>query len=169
LVIAVILTNGLTNGNLFLRYQGETAGTLAGSYDKDFNTLTTNRYNIFMADIDLFSQHSFWGVGAGASSFLRIKEKGILSHAEMSRLLAEHGLFGVLFIIIIILVLTGILRSRNDRVYKGFLVAIFIIGFYTSFHAATRTYVTPLLMGLSTISVISINRKPIIQNFEIVN
>jgi hypothetical protein len=36
--------------------------------------------------------------------------------------------------------------------YQGLLFAFFVLGLYTSFHAATRTYVTPLLIGLSMLN-----------------
>ena len=55
-IIIILFTfrfaNEITGGNLLLRYQGETNSTLSGYKEKDLNTITTNRFNIFMDDID---------------------------------------------------------------------------------------------------------------------
>lgn len=154
LALSFIVANNVTDGQLLLRYQGETAGTLAGSKEKTINTITTNRYEIFFSDIDLVSEYGLFGVGAGASKYLRNLDQGFLSHVEMSRLIAEHGVLGIMFCLFVLLVFVILIRSSNKNIYKGLLLAFLTVGWYTSFHAATRTYVTPLFMGLSVIAIV---------------
>ena len=47
-----------------------------------------------------------------------------------------------------------IILMPNANAFKGFLLSCFLIGLFTSFHSATRTFVTPFLIGLSTITII---------------
>lgn len=154
LVLIVVITsvNSISDGNLLLRYQGETSATQMGTKDLDINTFTTNRFNIFSQDINLYLENPIMGVGAGASRYLRQNNEDYVAHIEFSRLLAEHGVFGV-FVSILIIYL-GIKLYSNARKKNGspLLFAIFVVGVFSSFHAATRTFVTPLLLGLSTFS-----------------
>jgi hypothetical protein len=153
LVVSLFLANNVTDGNLLKRYQGETAGTLAGKKEKDLNSLTTNRYDIFRGDMQLIEEYGVLGVGAGASKYLRKEQNEVVSHVEVSRLIAEHGIFGFVYIIIILFLFFKVFKSTNELNYRSLLFAFILVGWYTTFHAATRTYITPLLMGLSMIYV----------------
>lgn len=154
LLISVVFANNVTGGNLLLRYQGETAGTLAGVKKKSINSVTTGRFDIFLGDLELFAEYGLFGVGAGASKYLRKESNGIVTHVELSRLIAEHGIFGIFFALGVIMLFVKVYNSPIDNIYKGILFSFLVVGWYTSFHAATRTYITPLLMGLSTIYIV---------------
>jgi len=156
LFLVMIVANTITGGVLLLRYQGETQGTLAGKADKNLNKITTNRSDIFLEDVELFAEYPAMGVGVGASTFLRDDYKGYAPHVELSRLLAEHGSLGL---IIFLLFLGIFFLNRNgapENISKGLLVACFLIGFLATFHSATRTYITPLLMGISCVGIIQV-------------
>jgi hypothetical protein len=158
-ISAFIVVDELSGGNLSLRYQGETTGTMAGSKVKSFNTVTTGRFDIFMGDLDLWQEHFLFGVGAGASRFLRQEMNGILSHVELSRLLAEHGVFGLIYFVLLCYLGFRLLASHPNPLIRGVLLAFFLVAIYTSFHAAMRTYVTPALVGLSLLSISNPNPK----------
>lgn len=128
---------------------------MRGTKEKSLNSITTNRFNILESDLNLFSKYSILGVGAGASKYLRNEFYLVSTHIESSRLLAEHGILGVFFIMIILSLFFDVYKSSNDNLYKSILFALLFLGWYTSFHAATRTYITPLLMGLSTIYIVN--------------
>lgn len=154
LCISFVIANNITDNKLLLRYKGETAGTLAGSKEKDLNTLTTNRWEIFLGDLELFENYIFTGTGVGASAYLRPKLRNVAPHTEFSRLFAEHGVLGVLFALILFVILFFKQLNRHDKVLvKSILVALFFLGIYTSFHNATRTFMTPLLIGLSMVRI----------------
>ena len=72
----------------------------------------------------------------------------------MSRLVSEHGIFGIFFNLLLIIVFIDLLKISPRYKYKGLAVVLFVIGWYTSFHAATRTYITPMLIGISLVSII---------------
>lgn len=147
--------DSITGNNLSLRYKGETAGTIAGSKELDINTFTTNRYQIFLGDVELWRENFLLGVGAGASKELRptTEEVPTAAHVELSRLLAEHGLFGLFFFLTILVFPFLIISQNKDSLNKAILIAFFIIGLYTSFHAAMRTYVTPLFISMSLLTI----------------
>ena len=160
LALSLFMANAITGNKLFLRYQGESLGTIAGTKDVTINTLTTHRWGILLADIELFVTSGFTGVGAGASRYVRSDYNGVLAHVEASRLLAEHGLFGLVYILIAFYLIIQVWRKNTLPIYKGLLLSFIIIGWYTTFHAATRTYISPLLIGLSLIVIHEPNPLP---------
>jgi O-antigen ligase len=148
------VADGLTDGVLSLRYQGETAGTLGGSKEKTLNSITSNRFDIFTGDLALWAENPLLGVGVGASRYLRSTLNGVISHVEFSRLLVEHGLLGLLFFLILLSLFFSIRKRKEEPVTKSIQLAFFVLAIYTTFHAATRTFVTPLLIALSVIRVV---------------
>ena len=149
LILLFVAANNITGGNLLLRYQGETAGTLNGTRDKDLNTLTSNRADIFEGDIDLFKNNIILGVGGGASKYIRTTQKNVLTHVELSRTLAEHGLLGLIIVILLFYLVYNVVVRNLHLDYGGILIAFAVLSLYTTFHAATRTFVSPLLIGIS--------------------
>jgi hypothetical protein len=162
LFILMMAANLITGGMLLLRYMGETQGTLAGSAEKNLNKITTNRSDIFMEDVDLFIDHGLLGVGVGASTYMRDQYKGYAPHVELSRLLAEHGLLGLIIFSLFLVIFFLNKGYAPESISKGILIALFLLGFLATFHSATRTYITPLLMGISCVTIgSSSNRKKI--------
>jgi hypothetical protein len=143
LVVLAIYLNDRTNGNLFLRYRGETKGTLVGSKEKNINTLTTNRYNIMMGDIYTFSNNPILGVETGKSLEYRDDTQNQKTHLEFSRLMAEHGLIG--------LIVTLIWFGDLYRIKGGILKSLYVLGFLTTLHGATRTALPLVLMLISMV------------------
>lgn len=141
----------ITGGKLSLRYKGETEGTLIGSKEKNFDVLTTNRSIIFIGDLYLWRDYIVSGVGVGASKYLRAGDSSN-PHIELSRLLAEHGLLGFFYFIILFYLGIKIYKNRVSDKHRSIMLTIFFVGLATCFHSATRTFITPLLIVLSTIS-----------------
>ena len=153
LMVVMIAANVVTGGMLLLRYMGETQGTLAGSAEKSLNKITTNRSDIFLEDVDLFLDHSLLGVGVGASTYMRKEYKGYAPHVELSRLIAEHGTLGLIIFFLIGLLFFLNKAQAPESISKGIILAMFLIGFLATFHSATRTYITPLLIGMSCVNI----------------
>ncbi|MFQ5568399.1 MAG: O-antigen ligase family protein [Rhodothermales bacterium] len=61
-------------------------------------TSTTGRVGIALVDIKIWQDHPFFGVGPGRSSVYRefIYGVRVAAHTEFTRLVAEHGTFGVI-------------------------------------------------------------------------
>ena len=142
----MIVANNLTDGSLLLRYQGETQGTLLGVKEKSINSISTGRLNIFLGDLEIFSKYPIFGVGVNESRNYRNYQQGVVAHVELSRLLSEHGILGVLiFSVFLRSLFAGFSKSSINPIYLLFAV----IGLYTTFHAATRTFLSPLFMAMA--------------------
>ncbi|WP_026952138.1 O-antigen ligase family protein [Algoriphagus mannitolivorans] len=153
LIVVMSVANMVTGGMLLLRYMGETQGTLSGSAEKNLNKITTNRSDIFLEDVDLFLEYPMLGVGVGASTYLRQEYKNYAPHVELSRLIAEHGFLGIVIFSLFILIYFLNRNQAPDTISKGLLIAFYFLGFLATFHSATRTYITPLLMGVSCVVI----------------
>lgn len=149
--IAFELLNQATNNLLLDRYKGKTYGTEVGVKENDLNNLTTNRYAIFLGDLDLWYSSPVYGVGIGQSRFLREEDTLSPAHVELSRLLAEQGIFGALFFLIWLWLGWQGFRNNATDIGKAMALAFFMVAVFTSFHAAMRTYVTPLLTLLAIV------------------
>ncbi len=155
LISVFVVADNITNGLLSIRYQGDTGGTLRGDHEKTLNVITTGRWDIMVSDIEMWKDNMVWGVGAGTSSYLRVKYgvHQIVAHTEFSRMLAEHGIFGLAIILLILFYIPILLSNTRNRVEKAYLFSFLALGVLTSFHAGMRTFVTPFFVGLSTIRI----------------
>jgi hypothetical protein len=63
--------------------------------------------------------------------------------------------------LIIFLYLIFILANKMKylKTEYSILVILFIVGLYTTFHAATRTFISPLIMALACIPISSIQKR----------
>lgn len=156
LIIGVVVfagfnyVNDLSGGLLEMRYKGESM------YDKDRSNLLSGRDEIFAEDLEVFKDNVLTGVGPGMSSQVRVEKGGIdaAAHIEYSRLLAEHGLFGIIAISIILLVPVSYffkIRSTDDRVM---LIMCTVFVFVTLGHAAMRTAAPSFVYGMAFLTII---------------
>ena len=149
----------ITKGNLGLRYAGETNSTLSGERAKTINTITTGRYDIFIEDLALWDEYLIFGTGAGASRYLRGNGlDGISPHTEITRLLAEHGIFGLFILLILLSCYYDKIRQNKNNLYRAIQIVLFFIGVGTTLHSAMRTFVTPVLIALSMTNIIDKNK-----------
>jgi len=149
--IVFTISNQITGGTLAERYHGQTSSTLNGNRKINLNTITTNRSNIALAEFAIFSDHIFLGVGPGGGYEARKQYMGteIASHTELTRLLAEQGIPGLL--IGVTFLFYPLFRLKNSKSVKEsfYLIAFFSLAIITSFHSSMRTTITPLFWSLS--------------------
>jgi len=142
--------NDVSGGLLEMRFKGESM------YNAEKSNLLSGRDEIFLADLEVFSDNSLTGVGPGMSHKVRSQTYGIdaAAHIEYSRMLAEHGLFGVIAVMILLIFplqyFLG-LRSIDDKI-----LMIMCLGFVfvTLGHAAMRTAASGFVYGLAFLSII---------------
>lgn len=92
-----------------------TGGALAERFQ---NTSLTGRETILQSDLLIWSQNPVFGVGPGMSTFSRgnfYRESA--SHTEFSRLLAEHGVFGLFALTVLVFI--GWRHWRQTRFAQG--------------------------------------------------
>ena len=155
ITFSFLAINNISEGNISLRYLGETATTLTGEKIKTLNTITTGRFNILKEDLNLWGNNIIFGIGSGASTFLRGNGlNGISSHTELTRLLSEHGIFGFIFFLLLIFSFSKNYFFNKKTVGSAIIFAVFFIGITTSMHSAMRTFVSPIFIALSTMVII---------------
>ena len=167
-VLIALFINEATGGNLFLRYQGETQGTLVGSKEVNIDTYSTGRVSIFFGDWETFKDNWFFGVKIGESRLHRKETEHQHSHVELSRVLAEHGLLGAIsFFSLVLFGLVRCVRRSESKPLIYLVVAIWIVGLVTTFHGASRTIIPFVCLSISVFSIVNksvINRTIHVKN-----
>jgi hypothetical protein len=116
---------------------------------------------IFMQDLEAFASHPILGNGpAGSTEFRTYKYNSIaIAHIEYTRLLGDHGLFGLFALIVLLSSVVGAYRkSAGDN--QIIMIGFFAICLLTMFHAALRLSVPALCFGLAMIDV-DLNTHPL--------
>jgi O-antigen ligase len=129
-----------------------TAGSVANRYA---DQSSTNRSDIARGDLTLFADNPLFGVGPGVSKFLRtgVVEADGSTHTEYSRLLAEHGLFGLVALVLLVVMLVQALRSTTSHWNRFLTTGAGVYGLFTMSHSATRIAVIAVLFGLASLRV----------------
>ena len=148
------IINIFSEGNINYRYLGETETTLSGEKIKTLNTITTGRYEIMEGDLELWKENFIFGTGVGSSKLMR--NNGLdrnASHNEFTRLLAEHGIFGFLYIFILLIFFFRLVFLKKRTVGNAIVVTLFMIGVGTMVHSGMRTFVSPIFIALSSMII----------------
>jgi len=142
--------NDVSGGLLEMRFKGESM------YNEEKSTMFSGREEIFEEDLEIFKENILTGVGPGMASEKRAAISGVASaaHIEYSRLMAEHGLFGIAAILIIVFfpIKTFFLRKSTDDKILLILCTVFV--FITLGHAAMRTAAPGFIYGLAFINIV---------------
>lgn len=112
----------------------------------------TGREEIARNEIDLFLKNPIFGVGVGKGVELRYEETGVgvLSHDEITRMLAEHGSLGI--VALLILFFTPLFLYLESK-FNMFLLCFLAFWFLTINHAAMRTAAPAFVYSLSLLNV----------------
>ena len=148
------LTSVQTEGLIDKRYANQDA---AGRVKQD---ISTGRGILISSELKAFKENPVTGIGVGKIKEYREQEYGIVaaSHNEISRLLSEHGLAGVIALIILILYPLSF-RIKNRRNFLFFPVLGF--WFLTINHSSMRIAAPALIYALSLLNVVYEKKNPI--------
>jgi hypothetical protein len=114
------------------------------------NLESTGRLEIAQADLIIFSQFPVLGVGPGQSDALHaLTFRFSNAHTEYSRMLAEHGSFGLLALLLLLLAVFGRAMAKTDSFSKGFLLGFTVWALLFMVSAATRQVAPSYLFGLA--------------------
>ncbi|SHG10941.1 O-Antigen ligase [Flavobacterium micromati] len=135
-----------TGGLIDKRYSNQDA---AGRVKK---SQFTGREQIAENEINMFLKNPVFGVGVGKGAETREAETGIkaASHNEITRLLAEHGMMGVMGLLI--LIITPLLLYIENQ-FNLFLMCFVAFWFLTINHAAMRIAAPAFVYSLSLLNV----------------
>ena len=124
------------------RLDALTQGTLS---ERLRNTHTTNRYDIALAQLQLWQEHPILGVGPGQAR----DYAGQVAHTEVTRLLAEHGIFGGLALLILIALAVRNVQRARQTINKSLAIAMLTWSFLFMANAGMRVVAPSFAFGLS--------------------
>jgi hypothetical protein len=112
----------------------------------------TGREDVAQNEINTFLNNPIFGVGVGKGAEVRLEETGIgvLSHDEITRMLAEHGSLGIMGLLI--LFFTPLVLFVENK-FNMFLLCFVAFWFLTINHAAMRTAAPAFVYSLSLLNV----------------
>jgi hypothetical protein len=119
----------------------------------------TGRAEIAENEINIFLENPVFGVGVGKGVEVRKLKTGmdVLSHDEITRMLAEHGTFGI-FALLILIFTPLVLYLENS--FNMFMLCFVAFWFLTINHAAMRTAVPAFVYSLALLNVqLGMNRR----------
>jgi O-antigen ligase len=136
----------LTGGMITNRYTGK--NTQGNEKEKKFN----GREDIAGAELQIFKDNPVFGIGVGRGKIVKSEILGreAAAHNEITRLLAEHGSFGLLaFLVMFFTPLVFFMFNRNQL----FVIPFFLFWFLTINHAALRIVAPAFVYALALIKV----------------
>jgi hypothetical protein len=144
-------TNELTGNALFDRYAGIKRGQQLAA-----DSYTSGRTRIVKIDWDIFKENWLFGVGVGMGKSARA-EQGyeIIAHVEFTRMLAEHGLAGLLALLILLFSPIPFYLREPRVMNKVFLVVGVLFCFSFMLHSATRIAAPMFMYGFTFIQLLS--------------
>jgi len=135
-----------TSGLIDKRYANEdSAGRVKASR-------FTGREELVKDELQTFLENPIFGVGVGMNSEIREKRTGelIVSHNEITRMLAEHGSLGVMSLIILFLTPMILYFDNKFNIYVYCFLAFWLL---TINHAAMRLAAPAFIYSLSLLKV----------------
>lgn len=127
-----------------------TGGTLTQRFS-DFDS--TGRLEAAQADLEAFKDNPIIGVGVGQTVNYHQETMGftVSVHTEFTRMLAEHGLFGVFAIAIMIWMLLNRYLSNPPGLERAVAAAFSVWSISIMMHSAMRLAAIPLAFSLALV------------------
>lgn len=115
----------------------------------------TGRDKIMMADMQTWADNPVFGVGPGQSKIYHKQFfRASAAHTEFSRMLAEHGIFGLIALVLMGVIFIRHLRQARTREAKALVSAVSIWGLLYMFTAAMRVVAPSFTFGLAALTLI---------------
>jgi hypothetical protein len=113
----------------------------------------TNRRELMVNDIQIWFDHPALGVGPGMVTEFR-SEKAGAGHTEFTRLLAEHGTFGLVALGALLLMSLRILLASGDSMSRGYRIIFVAWALVSMLHAAMRIAAFGFIFGLAHATIL---------------
>ncbi|MGM0932638.1 MAG: O-antigen ligase family protein [Bacteroidota bacterium] len=161
----VILLGG-TSLLLWLFSLAQTGGLLSNRYtNRDAagqlkDDITTGRVELVETELHAFIHYPVTGIGVGKGFEYREEnlDVSIATHNEISRLLSEHGLLGLVALFILLLV-PVIFWTKFENNY--YFLAFLAFWFLTINHSAMRIALPALVYGLALLYIVDDKKDPV--------
>lgn len=144
LVLVFPILDNFTDGNLQERFE---------------DTGTSQRSNIVESDLQVFWENPVLGVGVGSAYSYRERflDHKAMSHTEFSRLLSEHGIFGVVALLLMIAMVVVNLKRQRSVLGSALIAGAAVWSFMFMLNAGMRMAAPSFMWGL-TFAII-VNRR----------
>jgi O-antigen ligase len=144
--VAVLIVAGLAVGRFVVlpRLDAFTQGTLVARFEQ---TDLTHRGEIGLAELELWREYPLFGVGPGGS--LHHRAYRVAAHTEFSRLVAEHGTFGFLACLMLVLGAVSNLRAVRSPKDRAMVATLTAFGVLYMLGAGMRLAIPSFVIGLT--------------------
>ena len=129
-----------------------------GALEDRYNDVgTAKREDLAEADVQIFYENPVMGVGVGMAYDYREQFLGYkgMSHTEFSRLLSEHGTFGILAIISLIAMAVLNIRKQRSPVGQAFIIGAAAWCVLFMLNSGMRLAAPSFIWGLTFATVVS--------------
>ncbi len=127
-----------------------------GQFERRYLDLTTtSRNDIALGEVDVWFNNLIFGVGPGVSTYevtyILYNRTGNLAgaHTEFTRLLAEHGIFGLFALIFLIIMVARAYFKAPNWFYKAWVGMLLLWPLVEMVHSDMRVVATSFLFGLA--------------------
>ncbi len=110
----------------------------------------SSREEILATELDAFRKNPYFGIGPGQSRKYRLENFSNFrhSHTEYTRLLAEHGIFGIATLFILLSLIIRTIKNKNGF-YRSISLTILSWSLLFMIHSATRLAAPCMLFGFA--------------------
>jgi hypothetical protein len=135
---------------IFPRLNAYTGGALQERYS---STTGGMRQTMIEEDLALWQENPMLGVGPGMSKYHRAGLLGmeVASHTEFTRLLSEHGMFGLLALLVLMAIAGLAYLRAPSALEKAWVSAFAGWAFIEMSHSAMRIVAISILFGLAMV------------------
>lgn len=146
LALTWVISSNQTDGFIDMRYANK------DHLGREKEDITTGRGDLFLNELEGFIMNPFLGIGSSRAKDRRIEieGQGVTSHSEVSRTLAEHGILGIIILLILILKPLDI-RVKDKRNY--YFYAFLCFWFATINHSSMRIAAPAFVYALALLNV----------------
>jgi hypothetical protein len=150
-VVVFIYSISQTHGLILNRYAGEDA------LGREKASKFSGREKLAATELEMFMEKPITGFGVGKSKEYREEQTGVkgASHSEITRMLAEHGLLGIVDLLIL---LTTPFVLYFDNKQHIFLFSFFVFWLFTINHAAMRIAAPAFIYSLTLLNIILVEK-----------
>jgi len=169
----ILIASLIFLGLIFPFMDNWTDGSLSERFE---DTQGTNRTEIVEADLNIFLENPVFGAGVGSAYSLRQQylDRKAMSHTEFTRLVSEHGLFGVFALVTLaIIAITNITRQKT-LLGRAFVVGTVVWACLFMVNAGMRLAAPSLMWGLTFLTIANERvrlrraiRKPLPKKFKV--
>lgn len=117
---------------------------------------TTNRVDIIQSDLQIFQENPVFGVGVGVSKDYRERflDYGAASHTEFSRMISEHGSFGIIALLCLFAMTVTNLTKQRSTLGRALIAGVSVWSILFMFNAGMRLAAPSFIWSMAFITVV---------------